>query len=89
VAPSGVDLIPGASWAIVLSDVGTDTAGRAGKLGLILVGCGRADRVPPRAMRPGQASLERKSFSRTFMIGAAELFTEGCGELFEALLALG
>jgi len=31
-APSSVDLIPGASQAIVLSDVETDAAGRAGEL---------------------------------------------------------
>jgi len=32
VAPSCVNLIPGASQAIVLSDVETDAAGRAGEL---------------------------------------------------------
>jgi len=89
VAPSCVDLIPGASQAIVLSDVGTDASGRAGKLRLILAGCGLADRDPPRAMRPGQACLERKSFPVDFIFGAAELFTENCGELLEALLAFG
>jgi hypothetical protein len=40
-------------------------------------------------MRPGQGCLERKSFSLAFIAAAAELFTEVCGELFEALLALG
>jgi len=40
-------------------------------------------------MRPWQACRERKTFSLDFTFGAAELFTEGCGELFEALLALG
>jgi hypothetical protein len=88
-APSRVDLIPGASKAVVLSDVGTDAAGRAGKLREILEGCGADDRDPPRAMRPWQGCLERKLFSLDFMIGAAELFTEDCGELPVALLALG
>jgi len=89
VAPSCVDLIPGASWAFVLSDVGTDAAGRAGELALILAGSIKRDRDPPRAMRPWQACPERKSFSLDFIFGAAELFTEGCGELIEALLAFG
>jgi hypothetical protein len=40
-------------------------------------------------MRPGQEYLERKLFSPDFNIGAAELFTEGCGELLGALLAFG
>ena len=88
-APSGVDLIPGASQAIVLSDVETGATGRAGELSAILEGCGITDREPPGAMRPGQECLERKSVSRHFIFGAAELFTEGCGELPEALLALG
>jgi hypothetical protein len=89
VAPSCVDLIPGASQAVVLSDVGTDAAGWAGKLALILAGCIMRDRVPPRAMRPWLTCLERKSFSPEFIFGAAELFTEACGELRGALLALG
>jgi len=38
VAPSCVNLIQGASWAIVLSDVGTDAARRAGMLCEILMG---------------------------------------------------
>ena len=87
-APSGVELILGASWAVVLSDVGTDAAGRAGKLREILVGCSMEDRDPLGAMRPWLVCLERKSFSLTFVMGAAELFTEGCGELPGALLAL-
>lgn len=40
-------------------------------------------------MRPRQGCLERKSFSPDFITGAAELFTEACGELPRALLALG
>jgi hypothetical protein len=89
VAPSGVDLIPGASRAIVLSDVETDAAGRAGKLRLILAGWEQRDRDPPRAMRPWPECLERKSLSLDFMTGVAELFTEACGEPREALLVLG
>jgi hypothetical protein len=89
VAPSCVNLIPEASRAIVLSDVETDAAGRAGELLLILVGSKTEDRDPPRAMRPWQQCLERKTFSLTFIFGAAKLFTEGCGELLRALLALG
>src|SRR5579859_6594870 len=88
VAPSCVDLIPGASWAIVLSDVETGAAGRAGKLLLILAGSDTEDRDPPRAMRPWPECLERKTFSRNFMGRAAELFTAGCGGLFPALLAV-
>jgi len=89
VAPPSVDLIPGASQAVVLSDVGADAAGRAGELTLILVGWSKQDRDPPGAMRPGRVCLERKSCSRLFILGAAELFTEGCGELRRALLAFG
>jgi hypothetical protein len=88
VAPSGVDLIPGASQAFVLSDVETDAAGQAGKLCPILRGLWEMDRDPPRAMRPWRECLERKSFSLDFITGAAELFTEDSGEL-RALLALG
>jgi hypothetical protein len=40
-------------------------------------------------MRPWPECLERKSFSLLFIFGAAELFTEDCGELLGALLALG
>jgi len=40
-------------------------------------------------MRPWRECLERKSLSLDFMNGAAELFTEDCGELLGALLALG
>jgi len=88
VAPSCVNLIPGASWAIVLSDVGTGAARQAGELLLILVGFGSKDRDLPGAMRPWQACLERKTFSLDFIGGAAELFTEGSEELPRALLAL-
>ena len=89
VAPSCVALIPGASQAFVLSDVGTGAAGRAGELRLILAGLPTDDRDPPGAMRPRQACLERKTFSLHFIVGAAELFTESCGELPTARLALG
>jgi hypothetical protein len=89
VAPSCVDLIPGASRAIVLSDVWTGAARRAGELGVILVGCGEEDRVPPRAMRPEEASLGRKSFSLLFVFRSAKLFTAGCGELGAAALLAG
>ena len=88
-APSCVDLIPGASWAVVLSDVWTGAAGRAGELREILVGCDAKDRDPPGAMRPWQECLDRNSFSPDFTSGSAELFTERCGELARALLALG
>ena len=88
-APSCVDLIPEASQAVVLSDVWTGAAGRAGKLRSILVGWVTNDRDPPGAMRPRQECLERKTFSLHFIFGAAELFTEDCGELLGALLALG
>ena len=89
VALSCVDLIQGASQAFVLSDVGTDAAGRAGKLRGILAGSDANDRDPPRAMRPRLECLERKSFSLAFIFGSAELFTEDCGKLRVAFLALG
>jgi hypothetical protein len=89
VAPSCVDLIPGASQAVVLSDVETDAARWADELFSILAGYESCDRDPPRAMRPRQACLERKSFSLHFIFGSAKLFTDGCGELLGALLALG
>ena len=40
-------------------------------------------------MRPRQECLERKTFSPDFILDAAELFTEGCGELQKDPLALG
>ena len=86
-APSCVDLIQGASWALVLSDVGTDAARRTGELRAILEGFDTDDREPPRAMRPWQACLERKTFSLDFIFRAAELFTFGCGALDRVLLA--
>src|ERR1051325_10780391 len=86
VAPSCVNLIQGASWAVVLSDVGTGAARRTGKLGSILVGWVTKDRAPSGAMRPEAFCLIRKSFSPPFIFGAAQLFTAGCGELFRALL---
>jgi hypothetical protein len=88
-APSCVDLIPGASQAFVLSDVKTRAAGQAGELPLILLGCDENDRDPPRAMRPRQGCLERKTFSLHFIVAAPKLFTAGCGELFRALLTVG
>jgi len=88
-APSCVDLIQGASKAIVLSDVGTGATGRAGKLPQILVGCKETDRDPPGAMRPRQSCLERKTFSPDFIFSAAELFTDGEESPGKLLLALG
>jgi hypothetical protein len=89
VAPSCVDLIQGASQAVVLSDVETGAAGRAGELTLILLGWSKQDRDPPGAMRPWPVCLERKMLSSLFSFTVAELFTKGCGELFRALLAFG
>jgi len=87
-APSCVDLIPGASRAAVLSDVGTDAAERAGVLRVILVGWGAKDRDPLGAMRPEAGCLGRESFSPEFILAAAKLFTVGCGG-GEGLLAAG
>jgi len=89
VALAGVKLIQEASRAVVLSDVGTGAAGRAGELGLVFVRSTGLDRAPSGAMRPEAGCLVRKSFSPGFMLAAAELFTEGCGENLRALLALG
>ena len=88
-APSCVALIPGASQAIVLSDVETGAAGQAGKLNLILAGCIKMDRDLPGAMRPWLECRERKSFSPDFTFGVAKLFTDSCGELLGTLLVLG
>src|SRR6266700_628069 len=87
VAPSCVDLIPGASRAVVLSDVGTGAARQAGELPGILVGSVLKDRDPPRAMRPWQECPERETCSLNFIGAAAELFTFGCGALDRTLLA--
>src|SRR5881394_3421921 len=89
VAPSCVNLIPEASRAVVLSDVGTGAARRTGKLGSILAGWVTNDRDPSGAMRPAGLCLGRKSFSPPFILGAAQLFTAGCGEFFGDLLASG
>ncbi len=84
VALSGVDLIPGASQAIVLSDIGTAATERAGKLCEAFARPTTNDRDPFRAMRPLPLYSGRKFFV------AAELFTVGCGELIlRALLAAG
>jgi hypothetical protein len=40
-------------------------------------------------MRPRRACLERKTFSPDFIFAAAKLFTAGCGEAWEDLLAVG
>jgi hypothetical protein len=89
VALSCVNLIPEASWAVVLSDVGTGAARRPGELPLFLKGSAVDDRDPSGAMRPGLVCTGCKSFSLYFVFGAAELFTEGCGELLGLLLAFG
>src|SRR5271157_4188969 len=82
-ALSGVLLIHGASQAVVLSDILTAAAEGAGKLSRVFVRRAERDRDPPRAMRPGFILPGRKLFV------AAELFTVGCGELPQALLAAG
>jgi hypothetical protein len=82
-ALSVVNLIQGASQAIVLSDIVTVATEGAGKLRWVFVRQGEIDRDPLRAMRPASNLLGRKFFV------AAELFTVGCGELPWALLAAG
>ena len=82
-ALSGVNLIQGASQAIVLSDIVTAAAEGAGKLRRVFARQGGYDRDPPRAMRPATSLRGRKLFVM------AELFTVGCGELSWALLADG
>jgi hypothetical protein len=61
-APSCVDLIPGASQAFVLSDVKTRAAGQAGELPLILLGCDENDRDPPRRCDRGKDASNAKLF---------------------------
>jgi hypothetical protein len=73
VALSGVDLIQGASQAIVLSDIATAAAERAGELLLAFVRRITDDRDPFRAMRPTLILSDRKFFVVT------ELFTEAVG----------
>jgi len=81
---SCVILIPGASRAVVLSDIGTAAAGRTGELREAFARRDANDREPSGAMRPGIFLPRRKLFV------AAELFTVGCGELvLRALLAAG
>src|SRR6266516_6958600 len=62
VARSNVNLIQGASRAIVLSDFGTDAARGTGALGLTFARCGLQDRDPAGAMRPARSCLGRESF---------------------------
>lgn len=69
----------GASQAFVLSDVGTGAAGRAGELFSILTGSRKEDRDAPGAMPPEGFCLRRKSFSLTFIVDSAKLFTVDCG----------
>jgi len=73
VALSAVDLIQGASRAIVLSDFLTAAAARSGKLFEAFVRLGTNDRDPRGAMRPLLLISDRKFFV------AAELFTEPAG----------
>jgi hypothetical protein len=83
-ALSGVDLIQGASWAIVLSDILTAAFAWAGKLWQVILGPMDTDRDPGEAVRPPSTLAGRKFFV------AAQLFTVGCGELvLRALLAAG
>jgi len=84
-----VKLIPEASQADVLSDVGLSATGRAGELALIFVRPTARDRAPSGAMRPEAGCLDRKSFSPGFMLAAAQLFTGGSGEPSRALLPTG
>jgi hypothetical protein len=86
---SQVNLIPGASWAIVLSDFGTGAAARPGELSVTFVRSYVRDRVPRGAMPPGWLYSGGKTCSLGFFIGVAQLLTAGCGELFRALLAGG
>jgi hypothetical protein len=82
-ALSLVILIHGASQAVVLSDILTAAAERAGKLVAVFVRLGGLDRDPLIAVRPASILPGRKLFV------AAKLFTVGCGELPLALLAAG
>src|SRR5260370_29410576 len=76
---SCVALIPGASQAVVLSDIGTAATERAGKLKSAFVRRRTYDREPFRAMRPLPSYSDRKFLSR------APLFTVRGGELPRAL----
>jgi len=86
---SQVNLIPGASWAMVLSDFRTGAAPRAGMLSVTFARWYKPDRAPCGAMPPECLYSAGKTCSLEFFIGAAQLFTAGCGELFRALLADG
>ena len=89
VTRSQVHLIPGASWAIVLSDFGTGAAAQAGKLSVTFARWYRRDPAPRGARPPEGLSSGGKTGSRRLVIGAAQLFTAGGEELFRALLAGG
>ena len=82
-ALSVVNLIQGASQAIVLSDIVTAAAEGAGKLSSVFVRQGANNRDPLRAMRPALTLPDRKFFV------AAELFTGGTAELATARRAAG
>jgi len=84
-----VKLIPEASQADVLSDVGLNATGRAGELALIFVRPTAHDRAPSGAMRPEARCLGCKRFSPRFMVGVAQLFTGGSGKPWRALLPTG
>ena len=74
---------------MVLSDFGTGAAARAGKLSVTCARWYERDRAPCRAMPPEALYSGGKTGSLPFFIGAAQLFTAGCGELFRALFAGG
>jgi len=81
-ALSGVNLIQGASRAIVLSDFVRAAAARSGKLTEAFKRQGCMDREPRGAMRPELFIHRRKVF-----VGA-ELFTEAAGSASFGLSSL-
>src|SRR5260370_36299755 len=78
---SCVALIPGASQAVVLSDIWTAATERAGKLKSAFVRRRTYDREPFLAMRPLPSYSDRKFLSR------AQLFNVGRGERSQAHLS--
>src|ERR1700682_32864 len=79
VARPYVNLIHGASRAVVLSDVGASATKRAGMLSLTFSRSGPSDRDPLRAMQPVQSCPSCKTFSPPFIFAGAQLFTARLG----------
>ena len=85
-----VVLVSGPSQGAVLLDVGGRAAAPTGVLSWSLAGLATSDRERRGAMRPARTFAGRKFGEKDFLkVAAAKLFTVGCGEPPDALLAAG